>query len=218
MRNTAQAGLRGQRAPILSWLVASVIVVFAASGAFAREPTGLANVMILATGGTIAGSGATSTTTVGYTAATAGVDALINAVPELKKVANIKGEQVFQIASENMNNDYWLKLAKRVNSAPRSGRCRWHRHHARDRHDRGDGLLPRFGREEPQACRRHRRHAAADSDELRRPINLYNAVTLAASEDAVGKGVLVALNDEINAARDVTKANTATLARSARRN
>ena len=75
----------------------------------------LPNVMILATGGTIAGSGATSTTTVGYTAATVTVEQLIAAVPELKKVAYVKGEQVFQIASENMNNDCWLKLAKRVN-------------------------------------------------------------------------------------------------------
>ena len=41
------------------------------------------------------------------------------------------------------------------------------------------------------------------------PVNLYNAVTLAGSEDAVGKGVLVVLNDQINGARDVTKTNTA---------
>ena len=73
------------------------------------------NVMILATGGTIAGTGATSTTTVGYTAAKVGVERLIEAVPELKNVANVKGEQVFQIASENMTNDHWLKLSKRVN-------------------------------------------------------------------------------------------------------
>lgn len=82
----------------------------------AQDAGKLPNVMILATGGTIAGTGATSTTTVGYTAATVGVQALIEAVPDLKKVANVKGEQVFQIASENMNNDYWLKLAKRVNT------------------------------------------------------------------------------------------------------
>eukprot|EP01030_Chromulinospumella_sphaerica_P017362 gene17362-17190_t len=76
----------------------------------------LAHVTILATGGTIAGSGATSTTTVGYTAATVGVDRLIQAVPELAKVAQVKGEQVFQIASENMSNEHWLTLAKRVNT------------------------------------------------------------------------------------------------------
>ena len=70
------------------------------------------NVVILATGGTIAGSGATSTTTVGYKAATVPVQALIDAVPELKKIATVRGEQVFQIASQNMTNDYWLKLAR----------------------------------------------------------------------------------------------------------
>jgi L-asparaginase len=42
------------------------------------------------------------------------------------------------------------------------------------------------------------------------PINLFNAVILAGSEEAVGKGVLVALNDQINAAREVTKNNTST--------
>src|SRR6201984_3544103 len=75
----------------------------------------LPNVVILATGGTIAGSGATSTTTVGYKAATVPVQALIDAVPELKKIATVRGEQIFQIASQNMTNEYWLKLAKRVN-------------------------------------------------------------------------------------------------------
>ena len=55
-------------------------------------PARRANVVILATGGTIAGTGATSTTTVGYTAATVGVQRLIEAVPELKNVASVRGE------------------------------------------------------------------------------------------------------------------------------
>jgi L-asparaginase/glutamin-(asparagin-)ase len=76
----------------------------------------LPSVVILATGGTIAGTGATSTTTVGYTAAKVGVESLIKAVPELSKVANVTGEQVFQIASESMTNEHWLTLAKRVNT------------------------------------------------------------------------------------------------------
>src|ERR1700737_4796693 len=75
----------------------------------------LPNVVVLATGGTIAGSGANSTTTVGYKAATVPVQALIDAVPELKKIATVRGEQLFQIASQNITNDHWLKLAKRVN-------------------------------------------------------------------------------------------------------
>jgi L-asparaginase/Glu-tRNA(Gln) amidotransferase subunit D len=32
-------------------------------------------------------------------------------VPELKKVANVRGEQVYQIASESITNDHWLTLS-----------------------------------------------------------------------------------------------------------
>ena len=55
------------------------MLLFACSAAFGAEAGKLPNVMILATGGTIAGTGATSTTTVGYTAATVGVQRLIEA-------------------------------------------------------------------------------------------------------------------------------------------
>lgn len=171
----------------------------------------LANVTILATGGTIAGSGATSTSTIGYTAATVGVERLIAAVPELKQIANVKGEQVFQIASENMNNDYWLKLAKRVNTLLAQNDV--------------DGIVITHGTDtieetayfldlvvkskKPVVIVGAMRPSTAMSADG--PINLYNAVLLAASPEAAGKGVLVALNDQINAAREVTKSNTSTL-------
>src|SRR4051812_29149534 len=92
------------------WSKAVVACAFLLSS-YAGAAEKLAHVTVLATGGTIAGSGANSTTTVGYTAATVGVERLIAAVPELAKVADVKGEQVFQIASENMSNEHWLKLA-----------------------------------------------------------------------------------------------------------
>ncbi|HET7033696.1 MAG TPA: type II asparaginase [Casimicrobiaceae bacterium] len=185
------------------------LLLLCSSGVPAREPGKLANVMILATGGTIAGTGATSTTTVGYTAATVGVDRLIQAVPELKTVANVKGEQVFQIASENMNNDYWLKLAKRVNALLKQ--------------DDVDGIVITHGTDtieetayflnlvvkskKPVVIVGAMRPSTAMSADG--PINLYNATILAGSEAAVGKGVLVLLNDQINGAREVTKTNTA---------
>src|SRR5450830_210592 len=97
------------------WLLTMFGLLIAVAGAQAQTAK-LPNVTILATGGTIAGTGATSTTTVGYTAATVGVQQLIQAVPELAKVANVKGEQVFQIASESMTNEHWLTLGKRVNA------------------------------------------------------------------------------------------------------
>ncbi|HEU5435632.1 MAG TPA: type II asparaginase [Telluria sp.] len=185
----------------------------AATGAHAAEASAprLANVTILATGGTIAGTGATSTTTVGYTAATVGVQNLIRAVPELAKVASVTGEQVFQIASENMSNEHWLVLAKRVNALLAQPNV--------------DGIVITHGTDtleetayfldlvvksrKPVVLVGAMRPSTALSADG--PINLYNAVLLAASRDAAGKGVLVAMNDQIHAARDVTKVNTSTL-------
>ena len=70
------------------------------------------NVVILATGGTIAGSAAGSTNAQ-YDAGQLGVDILIKAVPEIQDIANI--------SSNNMTNEIWLKLAKRVNELLKSG-------------------------------------------------------------------------------------------------
>jgi L-asparaginase len=169
----------------------------------------LPTVTILATGGTIAGTGATSTTTVGYTAAKIGVEQLIEAVPELQKVASVKGEQVFQIASESINNDAWLTLAKRVNELLAQTDM--------------DGIVITHGTDtieetayflnlvvksrKPVVLVGAMRPSTAISADG--PINLYNAVILAGSREAVGKGVLVVLNDQINGAREVTKTNTA---------
>src|SRR5450830_1244013 len=183
--------------------------MFLAADAQAQAPS--AHVTILATGGTIAGSGATSTTTVGYTAATVGVERLIQAVPELAKVAQVKGEQVFQIASENMSNEHWLTLAKRVNTLLAQPDV--------------DGIVITHGTDtleetayfldlvvkskKPVVLVGAMRPSTALSADG--PINLYNAVLLAASQEAIGKGVLVAMNDQIHGARDVTKTNTSTL-------
>src|SRR5262245_32712812 len=193
---------------ILATMSVLFVLLFSFAVADAKGP-GLPNVMVLATGGTIAGTGASSTTTVGYTAATVGIETLLNAVPELKTVANVKGEQVFQIASENMNNDYWLKLAKRVNALLAQ--------------DGVDGIVITHGTDtieetsyflnlvvkskKPVVIVGAMRPSTAISADG--PINLYNAVILAGSDEAVGKGVLVVLNDQINGAREVTKTNTA---------
>ena len=146
----------------------------------------------------------------GYKAATVPVQALIEAVPELKKVATVRGEQLFQIASQNMTNDHWLKLARRVNELLQQADV--------------DGIVITHGTDtleetayflnlvtkstKPVVIVGAMRPSTALSADG--PINLYNACLLAASRDAVGKGVLVCLNDQINAARDVTKTNTST--------
>ena len=79
-------------------LLGTLATLASASVAWAEDatPAKLPNVVILCTGGTIAGSGASTTTTVGYTAAKIGCDTLVDSVPELKKVANVRGEQVYR--------------------------------------------------------------------------------------------------------------------------
>jgi L-asparaginase type II len=191
-------------------LFALFLCLFALAAQAQTTAARLPNVVILATGGTIAGTGATSTTTVGYTAATVGVDALIKAVPELQKVAHVSGEQVFQIASENMGNEQWLILAKRVNALLAQPNV--------------DGIVITHGTDtieetayflnlvvksrKPVVVVGAMRPSTAISADG--PINLYNAVLTAGSLEAVGKGVLVVMNDQINAAREVTKTNTVT--------
>jgi L-asparaginase len=176
--------------------------------AMAAEPGKLPNVMILATGGTIAGVGASSTATSDYKAGKVGVEQLVQVVPELKQVANVQGEQVFQIASGNITNEHWLKLAKRVNELL-----------VRDDVDgivitRGTDTLEETAyflnlvvkSRKPVVLVGAMRPSTAISADG--PINLYNGVALAASPEASGKGVLVMLNDQISGARDVTKTNT----------
>jgi L-asparaginase len=183
--------------------IAILLLAVAAPAQAAAKPT----VVILATGGTIAGTGDDATTTVGYTASTVGVDALIKAVPALREVANVRGEQVFQIASESMTPDHWLALARRVDALLADKAV--------------DGVVVTHGTDtiEETAYFLHltvhsakpvvvvgamRPSTAMSADG---PLNLYNAVILAGSREAVGKGVLVAMNDQISSARDVSKTN-----------
>ncbi|HEY0790147.1 MAG TPA: asparaginase [Chthoniobacterales bacterium] len=192
------------------------LLVFAASlfslaGVAHADAPARPKVVILATGGTIAGSGATSTTTVGYQAAKVPVEALLQAVPELQKVAEVRGEQVMQIASQNMTNDGLLNLAQRVNELLRQTDV--------------DGVVITHGTDtleetayfldltvkspKPVVLVGSMRPSTAISADG--PANLYDAVLIAGSRDSIGKGVLVCLEDEINAARDVTKTNTSAL-------
>jgi len=168
----------------------------------------LPNVVILATGGTIAGTGATSTTTVGYQAARLPIESLISAVPEMKNIANVTGEQVLQIASENMTTEGLLKIAKRVNeilAQPEvSGVVITHGTDTLEETAYFLNLVVKS--EKPVVVVGSMRPATALSADG--PLNLYNAVAIAGNPEAKGKGVFVSLNDQISAAREVTKTST----------
>jgi L-asparaginase len=171
----------------------------------------LPNIVLLATGGTIAGTGATTTTTVGYQAARLPVESLISAVPEMQNIANVTGEQVLQIASENMTVEGLLKIAKRVNeilAKPEvSGVVITHGTDTLEETAYFLNLVTKS--EKPVVLVGSMRPATALSADG--PLNLYNAVAIATSPESVGKGVFVSLNDQISAAREVTKTNTTSL-------
>lgn len=199
--------MKMNRKLILS-LAVMCLLVFSLQVAFAAETTDKPNVVILATGGTIAGAGVTSTTTVGYTAAVTAVDKLISNVPELARIANVTGEQTAQIASESMTMDIWLKLAKRVNVLLAQ--------------DNVDGIVITHGTDtleetayfldlvvksdKPVVLVGSMRPGTAMSADG--PLNLYRAVILAGSKEGAGKGVMVMLNDTIHSGREVTKTIT----------
>ena len=165
----------------------------------------LPNVVILATGGTIAGAGASAANSATYAAAKVPVDKLIAGLPELSKVATVRGEQTFQIASESFTNDNLLTLAKRVSALAKQGDV--------------DGIVVTHGTDTLEETAYFLNLVVRTAKPIvvvgsMRPgtalsadgaLNLYNAVNVAASKDAMGKGVLVTMNDEINSGRDVTK-------------
>src|SRR6187402_2206891 len=91
-------------------VVAILCVLGTQPGAQARKP----RVVIIATGGTIAGS-ATSTTASGYTSGGVAVETLIAAVPQLQKLADVRGMQFSSIGSQDMHDELWVKLAVEVN-------------------------------------------------------------------------------------------------------
>jgi L-asparaginase len=192
-------------------LALAFLALALAAAAQTPQPSPLPHVTILATGGTIAGTAASSTATVGYKAATVGVEALIAAVPELAKVARVTGEQVFQIASENMDPAHWLVLARRVNELlARDDVAGVVITHGTDTLEETAYFLDLVVKSaKPVVLVGAMRPSTAISADG--PMNLYNAVALAASHEAVGRGVLVCMNDRIDAARDVTKTNTVAL-------
>lgn len=168
---------------------------------------GLPKIKVLATGGTIAGAQATQADA-GYKSGTFSVDDLIKAVPQLKNIAELSGEQVANIGSQTMNHEVWLKLAVRVNDVLS--------------HDDVDGVVITHGTDtmeetayflslvvksdKPVVLVGSMRPATAISADG--PINLYNGVALAGSPEAKGRGPLVVLNDTIHYAREAQKMHT----------
>jgi L-asparaginase len=91
------------------------ICTLGSSLANAAQNRNLPNIVIMATGGTISGEAATGTQ-VGYTSGAITIDAMLAAVPAIKDLANVKGEQISNVGSQDMTVNIMLTLAKRINT------------------------------------------------------------------------------------------------------
>ena len=185
------------------------LVALAASLVAAPPAHAKPKIAILATGGTIAGAQA-STAEAGYKSGSFSVDDLIKAVPQLKDLADISGEQVANIGSQTMNHEVWLKLAKRVNEVLKGKTDGVVISHGTDTMEETAYFLSLVVKsDKPVVLVGSMRPATAIGADG--PANLYDAVALAANPDARGRGPLVVLNDEVHYAREAQKTNSTAL-------
>jgi L-asparaginase len=183
------------------------VVALVASASLADAQTKKPNVVILATGGTIAGAAA-SGTQAAYKSGAVTIDAMLAAVPGIDDLATIRGEQVSNVGSQDMSFEIMLKLANRINQIADSGDV--------------DGVVITHGTDtleetafflnltvktdKPVVMVGSMRPSTAVSADG--PLNLYNAVGVAADPKARGRGVLVVMDDWIHAAHSLTKTST----------
>lgn len=169
------------------------------------------NIVVLATGGTIAGAGASAVGSE-YKPGKVAIDQIVKNIPGLDKIADVKAEQLMQVASQDLDNEAWLKIAKRVNEllAQRSVQGVVITHGTDTLEETAYFLNLVVKSKKPVVLVGAMRPTTALSADG--ALNLYNAVALAASDDAYDKGVLVMLNDEIYAARDAQKTSTTNVA------
>jgi L-asparaginase len=191
---------------IARWLFVILVILPGPFTTLAQQKR-LPNIMILATGGTIAGAAPTETQAA-YTSGAVTIDAMLSAVSGIKDLANIKGEQISNVGSQDMTIEIMLNLAKRINALLAQSNV--------------DGVVVTHGTdtmeetafflnlvvksEKPVVMVGSMRPSTAVSADG--PLNLYNAVGVAVDPNAKGRGVLVVMNDWIHGAHSLTKTST----------
>ena len=184
--------------------VAILMLSIGSSIAVSQTPP---TIVVLATGGTIAGAAA-SDVQAGYTSGQVGVEQLLAAVPQAKKIATLRGEQVANIGSQDMNDSVWIKLATRVNAVlAQPDVAGVVITHGTDTIEETAYFLNLVVKSrKPVVLTGSMRPSTALSADG--PLNFYNAVGVAASPEAAGRGVLVVVNDWIHGAGSLTKTST----------
>src|SRR6478609_2247531 len=171
------------------------------------QTSSLPRVKILATGGTIAGAG-NAADRAGYKAGALPIDELLSAVPQIHKIANVTGEQIASVGSQDITIAIWEKLAVRINEIFEKNEA--------------DAVVITHGTDTQEETSYfldltvHYKNAVVITGSMRPatgisadgPKNLYDAVTVAANPTSRGRGVLVLFSENIFDARDISKYNS----------
>ncbi|MGL2494501.1 type II asparaginase [Helicobacter pylori] len=167
----------------------------------------LPTIALLATGGTIAGSGVDASLG-SYKSGELGVKELLKAIPSLNKIARIQGEQVSNIGSQDMNEEIWFKLAQRAQELLDDSRIQGVViTHGTDTLEESAYFLNLvLHSTKPVVLVGAMRNAASLSADG--ALNLYNALSVALNEKSANKGVLVVMDDTIFSAREAIKTHT----------
>ncbi len=162
-------------------------------------------VLVIATGGTIAGVQDAPGTLGSYRAGTLTAEQITASVPELARYARIETEQFSNVASTLVTPEMWVKLAKRINVVLQRGVLAGVVvTHGTDRLEETAFFLYLTVRSnKPVVVVGAQRPATGISPDG--PINLLSAVRTAASPKAVQKGVMVVMDDRILSARESRK-------------
>ncbi|KAI6785582.1 L-asparaginase [Emericellopsis cladophorae] len=197
---------------ICAWLVAVQGTTQLARGphdvsAFRCFDSRLPNVTIFATGGTIAGTGSSGKDMSNYQIGALGVQHLIDAVPELCNVANVRGVEVSNVGSHNINSNMLVRMSQQIQRElddPYTQGAVFT--HGTDTLEETAFFMDlTLQSSKPVVAVGAMRPATAISADG--PMNLLTAVSLAADHDAWDRGVMLAMNDRIGAARFTSKTN-----------
>ena len=165
-------------------------------------------IIILGTGGTIAGSG-TSSSRAGYTAGKIPVEDLIGGIPAIKDYAEVSGEQISSVGSQDMTIEIWRKLDRRINeiiaNKEADGMVITHGTDTQEETAFFLNLTVRSS-ETPVVITGSMRPATGMSADG--PKNLFDAILVAADPKSKGRGVIALFNENILDGRDMIKVNT----------
>lgn len=171
----------------------------------------LPQILLISTGGTIAGAADTEVATANYRAGCVLVNDLVSSVPAISQYAHVQMETLAQIDSKDMGFALWDELAQRVSQAQMDDQI----HgiviiHGTDTLEETAFFLQlSVALKKPLVLVGAMRPATALSADG--PLNLVHAIRLASDSRATKSGVLVLLNQQFFAAHEITKVHAHSL-------